>query len=151
MPILSEELRNFLIVKEKISEKDVQLSTRIVEDLGSDGIEAHDLMTDYFETFPIDEGDFDFSRYFNDEMPALLIIPAILFLFFLFFRFLIWQLFLGKPARKSTTVPVTLAMFQQAIDDGVWNCARIESLAGTEAYPPPSRSSGWFSRSRNGA
>ena len=83
MPILSEELRFFLIAKEKISEKEFQPSTRIVEDLGSDGIEAHDLMTAYFETFPIDQGDFDFSRYFNDEMPALLIIPAILFLFFL--------------------------------------------------------------------
>ena len=146
MHILSEKFKNLLITEEKISENEMQLSTRIVEDLGIDGIEAHYFMVSYFETFPIDEGDFDFRIYFNDETPVSLIIPAILFVFF---RFLIWQLLLGKPVRKPTTVPVTLAMLQQAIDDGVWNCERIESLAGTQVYPPPSKKSGWFSRIRN--
>jgi hypothetical protein len=145
MHILSEKFKNFLISEEKISENEIKLSTRVVEDLGVDGIEAHYFMVSYFDTFPIDEGDFDFRRYFNYETPVLLIIPAILFLFF---RFLIWQLFLGKPV-SLTTVPVTLAMLQQAIDDGVWNCARIESLAGTQVYPPPQKKPGWFSRIRN--
>ncbi|WP_338332838.1 DUF1493 family protein [Acetobacter sp. LMG 32666] len=144
MHILSEKFKNFLIYKEKISENEIQLSTRIVEDLGVDGIEAHYFMVSYFDTFPINEGDFDFRRYFNDETPVLLIIPAILFLFF---RFLIWQLFLGKPV-SLITLPVTLAMLQQAIDDGIWNCARIESLAGTQVYPPPKKT-GWFSRIHN--
>ena len=146
MHILSEKLKNFLISKEKISENEIQLSTRIVEDLGVDGIDAHYFMEAYAETFSIKGGDFDPRRYFNDETEVLLIIPTILFVFF---RFLIWQLLLGKPVPKLTTVPVTLAMLQQAIDDGVWNCARIESLAGTQVYPPPSKKPGWFSRIRN--
>ncbi|NSL93101.1 DUF1493 family protein [Acetobacter syzygii] len=145
MHILSEKFKNFLMSEEKISENEIQLSTRIVEDLGLDGIDAHYFIEAYAETFSIEVGDFDFYRYFNDETPVLLIIPAILFLFF---RFLIWQLFLGKPV-SLTTVPVTLAMLQQAIDDGVWNCARIESLAGTQVYPPPPKKPGWFSRIRN--
>ena len=145
MHILSEKFKNFLISEEKISENEIKMSTRVVEDLGMDGIEAHYFMASYFDTFPIDEGDFDFRRYFNYETPVLLIIPAILFLFF---RFLIWQLLRGKPV-SLTTVPVTLAMLQQAIDDGVWNCARIESLAGTQVYPPPPKKSWWFSRIRN--
>lgn len=146
MHILSEKLKNFLIYKEKISENEIQLSTRIVEDLSLDGIDAHYFIEAYAEMFSIKEGDFDFHRYFNDETEVLLIIPTILFVFF---RFLIWQLLLGKPVRKLTTVPVTLAMLQQAIDDGIWNCARIESLAGTQVYPPPSKKPGWFSRIRN--
>lgn len=105
MHILSEKLKEFLISAERLSEKEIQPSTRIVEDLGLDGIDAHYLMVSYFDTFPIDEGDFDFRRYFNYETPVLLIIPAILFVFF---RFLIWQLLLGKPVSKLTTVPVTL-------------------------------------------
>ncbi|MGG6430409.1 DUF1493 family protein [Acetobacter ghanensis] len=146
MHILSEKLKNFLISKEKISENEIQLSTRIVEDLSLDGIDAHYFIEAYAEMFSIKEGDFDFHRYFNDEMEVLLIIPTILFVFF---RFLIWQLLLGKPVSKLTTVPVTLAMLQQAIDDGIWNCARIESLAGTQVYPPPSKKPWWFSRIRN--
>ncbi|MFT8789472.1 DUF1493 family protein [Komagataeibacter saccharivorans] len=82
MHILSEKFKNLLITEEKISENEMQLSTRIVEDLGIDGIEAHYFMVSYFDTFPIDEGDFDFHIYFNDETPVLLIIPAILFVFF---------------------------------------------------------------------
>ncbi|PYD71616.1 DUF1493 family protein [Novacetimonas hansenii] len=146
MDIISGELTKFLISEEKISEKEIKPSTRIVEDLGLDGIDAHYLMEYYSETFSIKVGDFDFHRYFNDETEVLSIIPTILFVFF---RFLIWQLLMGKPALNLTTVPVTLAMLQQAIDDGVWNCARIESLAGTQVYPPPSKNPGWFSRIRN--
>lgn len=146
MHIISEKLKKFLIDKERLSKEEIKPSTRIVEDLGLDGIDAFYLMESYAETFSIKGGDFDFNRYFNDETQVLLIIPAILFVFF---RFLIWQLLLGKPVRKLTTVPVTLAMLQQAIDDGVWNCARIESLAGTQVYPPPSKKSWWFSRIRN--
>jgi acyl carrier protein len=146
MHILSEKFKNFLISEEKISENEIQLSTRIVEDLSLDGIDAHYFIEAYAETFSIEVGDFDFHRYFTDETQVLLIIPAILFVFF---RFLIWKLLLGQPVRKLTTVPVTLAMLQQAIDDGVWNCARIESLAGTQVYPPPPKKPGWFSRIRN--
>ncbi|MFT8892018.1 MAG: DUF1493 family protein [Acetobacter papayae] len=124
----------------------MKLSTRIAEDLVIDGIDVHYFMEYYSETFPIDVGDFDFRRYFNDETQVLLIIPMILFALF---RFLIWQLLMGKPALKLTTEPVTLAMLQQAIDDGVWNCARLESLAGTLVYPPPSKKSGWFARIRS--
>lgn len=146
MHILSEEFKNLLISEEKISENEMQLSTRLSEDLGIDEIDAHYLMESYADTFSIDTGDFDFHRYFNDETDALLFIPMILFALF---RFLIWQFFLGQPVQKQTTVPVTLAMLQQAIDDGVWNCARIESLAGTQVYPPPPKKSWWFSRIRN--
>ena len=146
MYIISDKLKNFLISKQEISEEEIKPSTRVVEDLSLDGIDAHYLMESYAETFSIKVGDFDYYRYFNDETQVLLIIPVILFVFF---RFLIWKLLLGKPVHKIITVPVTLAMLQQAIDDGVWNCERIESLAGTQVYPPSSKKSGWFSCIRN--
>ncbi|MFT8368561.1 MAG: DUF1493 family protein [Acetobacter papayae] len=146
MLIISEKLKEFLIDTEKLSEEEIQPSTRIAEDLGIDGIDTLYFMDSYFETFPIDVGDFDLRRYSSDETQVLLIIPMILFALF---RFLIWQLLMGKPAIKLTTEPVTLAMLQQAIDDGVWNCARLESLAGTQVYPPPSKKSGWFARIRS--
>lgn len=44
MHLLSEEFKNLLISEEKISENEMQLSTRLSEDLGIDEIDAHYLM-----------------------------------------------------------------------------------------------------------
>lgn len=118
MLIISENLKEFLIDTEKLSEEEMQPSKRIAEDLSIDGIDAHYFMESYFETFPIDVGDFDLRRYSSDETQVLLIIPMILFALL---RFLIWQLLMGKPALNLTSESITLAMLQQAIDDGVWN------------------------------
>lgn len=151
MLTLSDDFRNFLISSESISESELHLSTRIVEDLGLDGYDAQCFLENYIDTFPIDVGDFDYYRYFRDETPSLFIFLIIPMLLFMLFRFLIWQCLLGKPAPKRKDVMMTLAMLQQAIDDGVWNCARLESLAGTQVYPPPPKKPGWFARLRNRA
>ncbi|WP_084296401.1 DUF1493 family protein [Komagataeibacter kakiaceti] len=150
MHTLSDDFKSFLISEERLSEPELQLSTRIVEDLSLDGYDAHCLMVSYIDTFHINTGDFDFCRYFRHETPPFLVFLIIPDLLFRLFRLLVWQFLLGKPAPEPTTVPLTLAMLQQAIDDGRWDSARLESLAGTEVYPPPPQKTGWFARIRNG-
>lgn len=88
-------------------------STTIEDELGITGDDAIAFMTHFFETFPIQTGDFDFNRYFCEEG---------------FNPFEIVLLFFSKNRRqKYIKVPLTLEMLYLAISDGKWNIERLES------------------------
>lgn len=74
--------------------------------------DAESLMAAYFETFSVNQGDFDFSRYFSfDAFNPFALIGALL----------------SRKRKRERLPPLTAGMLEKAARRGAWNTQEIES------------------------
>jgi hypothetical protein len=112
-PRLPEVVERFLVdagCSESARSK-CTLSTRLYQDLGVYGDEAHDYMQTLSERFGVDLSGFDFDEYFPREFPGGNWVERTI-------RWLVPGL--GKPRPASQYRPITLAAVEKAIDVGRW-------------------------------
>jgi len=117
MDDVSEELEAFVRKEAGLSaKKELHPKTRLFEDLGQTGDDASELMVRFFKEFGVEAANFDFHRYFlmEGEGPLYALIRTI---------------FMRKRHRLERHA-ITLGMLDQAIRDKIWNCERLEGLAG---------------------
>jgi hypothetical protein len=117
MDDVSKEVEAFIREETGISTKmELYPQTRLFEDLGQTGDDASELMVRFFKKFPVEEGNFDFHRYFlmEGEGPLYALIRTV---------------FMRKRHRLQRHA-ITLGMLDQAIQDKIWNCEHLEGLAG---------------------
>ena len=84
------------------------LSTSINHDLGCDGDDAAELLTEFAELFSIEFMDYDAYRYFKPEGYDLLK----------------WR----RNVDRRGNIPLTLAMLRHAIEHRSWLTEKIEAL-----------------------
>jgi acyl carrier protein len=85
----------------------LSLATSINHDLGCDGDDAAELMTELAERFSIEFVDYDAYRYFNPEGYDLMR----------------WR----RTKERRGQTPLTLAMIYQAIKVGRWKTSELEN------------------------
>ncbi|BCF89536.1 DUF1493 family protein [Paraburkholderia sp. PGU16] len=92
-------------------------STRILDDLRIDGVDAIEFVDKLFEKFAV-EGDFPYARYIGPESPAniLCAIPA-----------LICGLFNRNRPPHPDEHPLTLGMLYEAMRAGRWDTKEVEA------------------------
>jgi hypothetical protein len=91
------------------------LSDRIDQDLEMAPEAAADLVTDFFERFAVDRGDFDFNRYFPWQGIRIPFLTK-------------WLLKVWGVVDYGQSEPLTLGMFQRAIELGKWDTVELRSL-----------------------
>ncbi|MFM0516162.1 MULTISPECIES: DUF1493 family protein [Caballeronia] len=99
----------------KSKHQPLMLSDRIDQDLEMAPEAAADLVTDFFERFAIDPGDFDFNRYFPWQGIRIPFLTK-------------WLLKVWGVVDYGQSEPLTLGMFQRAIELGKWDTVELRSL-----------------------
>lgn len=105
----SETLRRVIeLVAEQtgVSPSRITAATRIGEDLGVDGDDASDLLTEFASRFQVDLAGFQFSRHFGPEAGWS---PF----------YALYCLFTGR----GRTEPVTVGQLAKAVERGEWSYA----------------------------
>lgn len=65
--ILFEEVRSFISVQRSANRNEITKETSLYHDLGTDGIDAADLLRDFSEKFHVDMTNFNYDRHFGPE------------------------------------------------------------------------------------
>ena len=65
-----EDVQQFLCEGCRVSRQSVTASTRLLHDLGIDGDDAIEILTDFGKRFGVDFSSFSFERYFGSELGA---------------------------------------------------------------------------------
>lgn len=103
-----ESLELFIRKKADISsKKPIKPDMSVVYDLGQEGDDADSFMNCFFDTFDVDEGDYDFRRYFFMEGEGL-------------FYHLVKKYIFRKP-HSLKREPLTVQMLYEAMTRGTWD------------------------------
>jgi acyl carrier protein len=110
-------IQNVIAEESTISLETITATARLEEDLKISGESLVDLIDTIFAQFHVQIGDFSYKKYCARGVSSERGLSSLV------------QRLRGTPetVRKS----VTVAMLAQAAIDGVWNCARLDSLTGT--------------------
>lgn len=96
-------------------EKPITLDMSIALDLGQQGDDADIFMQRFFEAFEVDEGDYDFRRYFLMEGEGVL--------YHLITRFIL------RKRHSTTKELLTVGMLYDAIARGRWDAGSLATHA----------------------
>jgi len=103
-----ESLESFIRKEAGVSsKKPIDADMSVVYDLGQEGDEASDFMERFFEAFGIEEGDYDFHRYFFMEGEGL-------------FYHLV-QKYIFRNPHSTKREPLTVGMLHDAMMRGTWD------------------------------
>ena len=69
-PITFEQVRDFLCEQWRVRPERLTPSTRLLHDLGIDGDDAEEILTDFAERFHVDLSSLSFMRHFGSESDA---------------------------------------------------------------------------------
>ncbi|MDR5758530.1 DUF1493 family protein [Caballeronia sp. LZ035] len=111
-----ENLEAFVRKEACISpEKPITPEMTIALDLGQQGDDADIFMQRFFEAFEIDEGDYDFRRYFLMEGEGVL------------YHFI--TRYILRKRHSTTKEPLTVGMLRDAIARGTWDAGSLATRA----------------------
>ncbi len=103
-PVTFEQVRDFLSEQWRVRPERLTPDTRLLHDLGIDGDDAEEILTDFAEQFQVDLSAFRFTEHFGSELDAG---P----------RWVLRKIFGGDAVRKT---PVTLQALVDAATSGRW-------------------------------
>jgi hypothetical protein len=102
-----ENLESFIRKEAGMSSKPIRPDMSVINDLGQEGDDADIFMTRFFEEFGVDEGDYDFRRYFFMEGEGL------------FYHFV--QKYVLRKPHSTKREPLTVRMLLDAMVRGRWD------------------------------